>query len=174
METTEKAPLEPNPFDRAGLEHSVITDKDKESFFKAFMADTPYTELVRLFDDKVATVFRTMTVEENDDVMQQISLDIEHGIAKNTDNYVILIASYRLGLSLISINEKVIAPEITKSSFKTDKEKGVTYVAERAKIIRNWPAFKMAAFASAFRQFENKVLKLTSAVQEPNFWKAAA
>jgi hypothetical protein len=101
-------------------------------------------------------------------------LDIEHGIAKNTDNYVILIASYRLGLSLISINEKVIAPEITKSSFKTDKEKGVTYVAERAKIIRNWPAFKMAAFASAFRQFENKVLKLTSAVQEPNFWKAAA
>jgi hypothetical protein len=149
-----------------------ITAKDKENFFKSVLTDKPYEEKINLFGSQMSIVLRTMSVSENNDVVNQISLDRANGMAENTDAYFITISTYRLALCLMSIDDKPFS-EISKESY-VSQDDGVSYVRARAKIMQDWPTFKLSSFLSAFNAFESKVVALTRAVQEQNFWKASA
>lgn len=149
-----------------------LSDEDKERFLKSVLTDTPFQETVELFDGQLKIVFRTMNVEENNDIVNQIAKDKEHGIAENSDAYFITISTYRLALCMLTIDEKEYS-DVTKESFKND-DPAITYIRARSLKVREWPTFKLSAFLDAFNKFESKVVKLTNAVQQQNFWKASA
>jgi hypothetical protein len=149
-----------------------IADEDKEKFLKAVLTDQPFQETVDLFDGQLKVTFRTMSVEENNDIVNQIAKDKEHGIAENTDAYFITISTYRLALCLLTIDDKDYS-DIVKNSFKSE-DAAITYIRSRSLKVREWPTFKLSAFLDAFNKFEAKVVKLTNAVQQQNFWKASA
>jgi hypothetical protein len=162
----------------AGLETSSnnfknvnITEEDKERYLKSMLADRAYEETIKLFDGQLALKFRVLTVQETNDVVAQILEDKKNGVASDTDSYFITISSYRLGLSLVSIDEKPYS-NITKDNFISMKD-GDSYVLARSKPMLSWPTPRLSAFLDAFQLFEAKVIKLTGEVQTSNFWKAS-
>lgn len=148
-----------------------VTDEDKERFFKSILTDKPYEETVPLFNNQIKVKFRSMTVQENSDVVKQISEDKKNGIASDTDAYFITISTYRLGLSLVSIDDKVYS-NVNRDNFTALKDDD-SYVLARARPMLSWATPRLSAFLDAFSVFENKVLQLTQEVQNPNFWKAS-
>jgi len=149
-----------------------ISDEDKERFYKSVISDKPYEEVVALFDGALKLRFKAMTVQENTDVVNQIVADKQNGMAADNDAYFITIATYRLGLSLVTVNDQVFST-IMRDSFSPSVEHD-TYVLARSNVIRNWATPKLSAFLDAFQTFEGKLLKLTTEVQSVNFWKASA
>jgi hypothetical protein len=148
-----------------------ITDQEKERFFKSVLSDKPYEETVSLFDDKLKVTFRSLTVQENTDVVNQIIRDKESGIAVDNDTYYVTISVYRLALSMVSVDGNPFS-SVTKEGFSPSFEKD-TYVLARAKPILSWGTPKLSVFLDAFQTFENKAIKLASEVQNQNFWKAS-
>jgi hypothetical protein len=147
----------------------TLTKEDKENFFKSFLADKPFVASYQLMDGAFKVKFKTLSVAENSEVLKQVVKDQEEGTAKNNDGYFIQIMLYRLGISVIEINNLPFLPEVTKESCKEEN-----YVAVRAKEFSNWPIYKLVGLQTVFRTFENKVLKLTGCLEEPDFWKANA
>ena len=149
-----------------------ISAEDKERFFKSVLADKPYEEIISLFDDQIKVRFRAMTVQENTDVVNQIVADRKAGIAADNDAYFITIATYRMGLCLLSIDD-VPYSSIEKDTYVPFTEAD-SYVLARCKPMKSWATARLAIFLDAFKKFEAKLVKLTSEVQTPNFWKASA
>jgi hypothetical protein len=149
-----------------------ISAEDKERFFKSILSDTPYEETVLLFDGQLKLKFKVMTVQENTDVVNQIVADKKNGIADDTDAYLITISTYRLALSLSSVDDRIFS-SITKENFSPSFEND-SYVLARAKMMTSWTTAKLSAYLDAFQSFEAKTLKLTNEVQSKNFWKASA
>jgi hypothetical protein len=149
-----------------------ITDENKENFFKCVLSDTPYEETFELFDGQFKVKFRALTVEQNSDVVAQIMADRRNKVATDTDDYSIAVASYRLGLSLVSINDKEYSM-ITKDKYIDIDETGNTYVKVRSNPLRQYATYKLSLLLDAFQNFESKLIKLTTEVQTPNFWKAS-
>lgn len=154
-------------------ETPTITAEDKENFFRAFLSGLPYTEDVTLFDGKLRLTLKGLSVEENDDVLRQISADIKQGVAANDDAYFLRILKYRLALSLTKLDGKEFS-DVVKILFVGDAAKGESYVASRAAAFNSWPVFKLAGVNNAFKKFEDKLLHLVTKVDEPSFWIAAA
>ena len=138
-----------------------VTPAEKEVFFKAFLADEPFKSRVTLFDGKLALVFRTLTLAENEMVFKQIDVDQQKGKAKNDDSYLIQIIKYRLAGCLVSVNEEPFCEEITPESHPYDREQG-TYLVARLAIMDKWQTFKLGAITDAFNHFEKKVRQLTT------------
>lgn len=151
----------------------TVTVKEKEDFFKAMLSDKPYFHVAKLFDGKIKVRFKTLTVDENTDILNQINMDQDKGVAKNTNAYFTKIAQYRLGLSIDQISDNPFQPSISRASVVVDDTAGTSYVTERAKIFDTWHTPKLAGFLSSFREFENKVLHMTNMMEDPTFWKAA-
>ena len=149
-----------------------ISAEDKERFFKSILADKPYEEVISLFDGQVKVRFRAMTVQENTDVVNQIVVDRKQGVAADNDAYFITIATYRMGLCLMTIDDNPYS-SVTKENFVPFTEND-SYVLSRSKPMRNWSTARLAILIDAFKQFESKLVKLTSEVQTQNFWKASA
>jgi hypothetical protein len=149
-----------------------FTQTEKENFFKSVMVDKPYEETITLFDGKFKVRFRSMTVKENGDVVNQIVSDRKNDIAQDNDSYFITISTYRLAIGLVSINDEPYS-SITSDNFISADSKD-TYISARAKPMQLWPSAKLAFFLDAFKRFEAKVIKLTDEVANPNFWKASA
>lgn len=153
----------------------VITEDNKEDFFRAFMTDEAYEEEVPLFGGKAKVKFTTMTVEQNNDILRQIAIDQELNLAKNQDEYFIKLMSRRLGLMLVELNGVPFAPEVTKEAFPLDPKTGDSYLVRKStKVTEKWHSFKLSAIIEAFRTFEKKVENLTKETLNENFWKAAA
>lgn len=149
-----------------------ISEKDKENFFKSILSDTPYEETVDLFDKKFKLRFRSMTVKENSDIVNQIVADKKNGVAQENDSYFITISTYRLAVGLVAVNDAVYS-DITADNFSPSSDKD-TYILARAKPMLAWPTAKLSFFLDAFQRFEAKVVKLVGEVANPNFWKASA
>jgi len=149
-----------------------ISAEDKERFFKSILADKPYEEVISLFDNQVKVRFRSMTVQENTDVVNQIVADRKQGIAADNDAYFITISTYRMGLCLMTIDDNPYS-SITKENFVPFTEND-SYILSRSKPMRSWSTARLAILLDAFKQFESKLVKLTSEVQTQNFWKASA
>lgn len=149
-----------------------ITAEDKERFFKSILADKPYEEVISLFDGQVKVKFKSMTVQENTDVVNQIVSDRKLGIAADNDAYFITIATYRMAICLVSIDD-VQYSTTTKENFVPFTEND-SYILARSKPMRSWSTARLAVLIDAFKNFEAKLVKLTTEVQTPNFWKASA
>lgn len=148
-----------------------VTDKEKEEFFKAMLADKPFTQTIKLLDGKLSAKFKTLTITEQGDIHRQIALDQDLGIAKNDNQYFTKISQYRLGLSLLELNGVAFGTDVTPETIPANDK--TTYVAERAKLFDSWQVPKLAGVLGAFREFDNKVLHMTNMMEDPNFWKAA-
>ncbi len=148
-----------------------LTAQDKENFLKSVLSDKPYEETIPLFDGQLKVKFRSLTVEENSDVVYQIVKDKKAGIAMDNDAYFITISTYRLGLALVSVDEKAYS-DIAKYSYAGTDEND-SYITARAKAFKAWPTYKLSLFLDAFQKFEAKIIKLTNEVQTANFWKAS-
>lgn len=148
-----------------------ISEADKENFYKSILADKPYEKTMPLFDEQFRIRFRTMTVQENSDVVKQIVHDRAAKKDSDTDAYFITIASYRLAVSLMSVNDEPFTT-ISRDIYSPVDEHD-TYVAGKARIIQQWSTCKLSLFLDAFQKFEAEVIKLSNAVQTANFWKAS-
>lgn len=162
--------IESNLRDQGG--RIAISDEDKERFFKSILSDKCYEETVPLFDGQVNMRFKSMTVRENSDVVAQVEQDKKNGVANETDAYYITISCYRLAVSLVSVDEKPYST-ITKDNFSPSTEHD-TYILARSRMLMDWSTSKLSAYLDAFQTFEKKLVKMTSEVQTPNFWKASA
>lgn len=146
-----------------------LSENDKETFFKCFLSETAYQEEFALFGGKFKIKFKTLSVEENEDVLKQIQLDQNNQAVENGDSYFMSILLYRLSLSIVHINGEEFQPDIAKEKYQGEG----TYVAAKSDTFKSWPIFKLAGVQHAFRQFEQKVLALTNELENPSFWKAA-
>lgn len=152
-----------------------VTDKQKEEFFKAFLADRAYEEEFLLLGGNYRIRLKTLSMKENNDLLTQIAYDRDKGrIEGVSDYYFARVAHYRLALALLSTNDKPFAEDITPKTHPSDKEKGTSYVSHRADQFADWPMTKMAAIQAALQEFDQRVLVLIDAVSAPDFWKAAA
>ena len=149
-----------------------LTQVEKENFFKSIMADRPYEETLTVFDGKFKIKFRSMTVKENSDVVNQIVEDKKNDIAQENDSYFITIATYRLAVCLVAVNDTVYS-EVSADNFVPINNKD-TYILARSRPMQSWPTAKLSFFLDAFRKFEAKVVKLSAEVSTPNFWTASA
>jgi hypothetical protein len=172
MDDTTPAINQSIEMDLEGRKRIELTLEDKERFFKSILADKPYQETVYLFDGQLAITFKSLTVQENSDIVSQIVADRKNGTASDSDAYMITVSSYRLALSLVSIEEKAFST-ITRASHVSMDEKD-TYVLARMKPLLAWTTPKLSVFLDAFQTFESKAIKLSAEVQTKNFWKASA
>lgn len=150
---------------------SKFTDKEKQDFFKAFLTDKPFESEASLFNGQLKVVFKSLTVQESIDVFDQLKADQEGSILTNDATYSIKLTNYRLAASLVSINDVPFFPAVTKAKQKA-KDASESYIKAKAASLDGWPVFKLAAFAEAFKEFEDKVVALTGEVSDPNFWTA--
>lgn len=154
------------------IKEFTISEEDKEKFFKSILADKPYEEETALFDGQLTLKFRAMTVQENTDVVNQITLDRRNNTASDTDAYFVTISTYRLALSLAAIDGLPYST-VTREGFSSPNE-GESYVLHRAKPMTQWSTPKLSICLDAFSRFEAKLVKLSSEVQTRNFWIASA
>lgn len=152
-----------------------VDDKQKEEFFKAFLADRPYEEEFKLLGGNYRVRLKALSMKENNALLSQIAYDRDKGrIEGVNDYYFSRVAHYRLGLSLVTINDKPFGEEFSPETSLVDKENGASYVSRRAELFADWPMVKMAALQAALQEFDQRVLVLVDAVSNPDFWKAAA
>ena len=95
-------------------------------------------------------------------------MDQDNGLAKQNDEFFIRVQAYSTGLSLIEVNGKPFASEITKENYKSE-DKTKTYVAARAELLLNWADFKTASVLDKRAAFDKKVILLLEAVNGENF-----
>lgn len=151
-----------------------VTEKHKEEFFKAFLADRPYEEEFSLLAGNYRIRLKSLTMKENNDLLTQISFDRDKGrIEGVNDYYFSRVAHYRLGLAIVSVGDQPFAPELSADKIPLNKEKGESYVSRRADAFAEWSMIKMAAIQAALQEFDQRVLVLVDAVAKPDFWKAA-
>ena len=151
----------------------TITDVEKDEFFRCFLEDESYTEEVSLFAGKFKVKFKTLTINENNEILTQIKLDEKAGTAEETDQYFITISMYRLGLALIAVNGVPFNTDANPQAVALSQDTDLTLTKLKAEVFKDWPTYKLTAVIDAFRTFEQKVIKLTAEVTDPNFWKAA-
>lgn len=164
METNELGNITPTP---------TISDVDKENFFKAVLSDQPYEEVVPIFGGKTKLTFASITVDQNNDIINQVAIDREKGLAENTEKYFVMLSSYRLGMCLKAVDDVPFLPKTTKEKYTEDATKD-TYVSARANGFKKWQHFKLRVYLDAHSKFEKKMDVLSREVFTENFWKAAA
>ncbi len=162
-----------NPLEPGVLPVPEVTEEDKEKFFKCFLSDKPYIEKVKLFNGQYVVEFKSLSVQDSDDCIQQINLDKKLGLAQANDAYMIYILQYRVGASIVSLNGIPFQPECTKEKIPLNQEDGTYYISARIKAFEVWPQYKLAGVCEAYRAFETKVHYLTTKIADDAFWKAA-
>jgi hypothetical protein len=169
-------PPAPSPVTLPTRPKVVITDSQKEDFYRAFLADVPYQEDFELFGGRFKVRFRAMTLRENTDLMRQVAYDKQKDRVNNDpgDYYYSRVNHYRLGLALQTVNGDLFAPGLTLEASPDDPVAGLTYVARRADMLLAWPMPKVAAVQAALAEFDDRLLAMIDAVGKPDFWKAGA
>lgn len=152
-----------------------VTPKQKEEFFKSFLADKPYREEISLLNGNYRAVFKTLSMKENTAILRQIAFDREAGrIDGASDYYFSRVAHYRLSLALELVNDKPFAEGITDEKCPADVKTGESYISKRVDIIAGWNMVKLASLQSELVKFDQRVVTLMNSVANPDFWKAAA
>lgn len=167
---TVQTPAEPpKPVDPLEQIKKSLTNEEKENFFKAFLADKPYTAKEKLFQGKMELTFSTLSVDQNNAILRQMEYDKESGMARNTDYYLIRVIQYRIASSLIAIDGKMFAKDITEATKPDNKEKGETFLIHRLELMKDWPVYKVSSVTDAFNRFEKRVRALTEESSRENF-----
>ena len=168
IQTTGPATPVPPP-DKLKEIKEKLTEQDKEAFFKAFISDQPYQDTLVRFKGALKLKFSTLTVEQNNHILEQQRFDIEKGIAKNNDEYMIKVIQYRIAAGLTAINDELFGKGIDMAAFPANKEKGETYLLKRIEAMAKWNTFKLGNITDAFNEFEMKVQALTEESFKENF-----
>lgn len=140
-----------------------VTDFEKTEFFKAMLTDSSFELAFPLLGGKLSVTFRALTVDENMMVFDQLKNDQSAGLITSDNNYLTSLTCYRLALAIKEINGVAI---------KDADIRDATDLVAVTKKIRSWPVFKVSAVTEAFKSFEDKVVVLTNAVGDQNFWTA--
>jgi len=148
-----------------------VTDVEKEQFLKAVMTNKPFTAIDSMFDGQFRVKFKSLSIEEAQDVFTQLRRDQLNQEIVTDANYMMALTNYRLGLAITEFNDEPYNEKVNKASYKP-KDEHDSYVKQRASEFLQWPVFKLSALAEAFKAFEEKLLYLTKEIQTPNFWKA--
>jgi len=146
----------------------TLTDADKENFFKAYLKDVPYSEVVTVANGKFSYEFRTLQADERADIIRQINRDHESGAAENNDAYFIQLNAYAAAMAMVNMNKEPFCPDITKDTFKSD-DKNRTYIKARAERLMKLPDYKLSSLLNKYSTFETKVIAMMEAINEPNF-----
>jgi len=145
----------------------VLTDDEREAFYKAFLSDQPYEEEFDMAKGTFKVKFRTRTLAENDEFYEQVRYDQNNGVAHNDDSYFMKLAQYRAAQGLMEINgepfQAKVPPEI---------KKGDTRTRILASQFDNLHLFKVSCIMEAFQLFEKKVAKLSKEIFDADFYKA--
>lgn len=149
-----------------------VTDEEKEAFFKAFLADKPFTLTEKLFDGQFSVTFKSLDVQDSTDVFEQLRRDQTAGDITTDAVYMMRLTNYRLANAISEINGESFQKEVNRKDYKP-VDGNDSYLKAKAAVFKNWPVFKLSAFAEAFKTFEDKILHLTQEIQTENFWKAA-
>lgn len=154
--------LTPQPkLDPLAETKAKLSDVEKENFFKSFLSDKPYVADENLFKGKIPVKFSTLTVRENNVILLQMQFDRESGVAKNNDKYLIQVIQYRIAASLLELDHKPFAKDVTENTFPSDPAAHTTYILKRLELMDSWGVFKISALTEAFNRFEKKVRALT-------------
>lgn len=152
-----------------------LTAEQKEAFFKAFLADKPYEEEFSLLGGNYRIKLKSLTIQENNDILKQIAFDREQGrIDQTSDYYYSRVNHYRLSLAIVTINDKPYYEELNRVTIPTDSDKGLSYLATKADLFDAWTMVKLAAVQASLSEFDRRVTALVDGVANPDFWKAGA
>jgi hypothetical protein len=149
-----------------------VTEEEKIEFYKAFLSDKPFYYTDKLFNDQFKITYRTLTAKETNDIFNQLRKDQMAERLTNDAAYSLALTSFRLAVSITSINDVDFQPEITSAAYKP-KDNDDSYIKARAKVLEDWSIFKLSAIADSFKIFEDKVITLVKEMSNPSFWKAA-
>lgn len=141
------------------LPNVPVTEEDKLQFFKAMLSDQAFISIQDLLGGSLTVEFKALTVDDNMLIYDQLKKDQYNNAINNDSNYLTALTCYRLALSLQKINGEPL--------FES------TDLLSRAAIIRKWPVFKVSGITEAFKSFEDKIVTLTNAISDANFWQAA-
>lgn len=168
-------PLESNVFaNPSGIPLSAdnvkveLSEEDKERFFKAFLSNSSFEDEVKLMKGTVTVKFKSINVEENNEILSQVGQDVNNGKANNREAYVTTMLIYRFAQSLVSISGFPFDYNITKENFVPD-DKHKNYIEARVAKFKDWPTFKLSTFLYNFLQFEKKLMLLEQAINNPDF-----
>ena len=145
---------------------SKLTDSERENFFKAFLSDQPYEETITTCGGRLKLRFRSLSVAENELILQQQRHDGDNEIVRTDEAYVLRVIQYRLASSLISINDVPFFPAKLKTE---NSDKKNTYLTQCLAEIASWPIFKLSNITDAFHRFEQRVVALTEESFKENF-----
>lgn len=175
---TEEPVKHPNPLEMDPLGNNtikrpdpVVTDADKERFFKQFLKDEPYYEEVSLFDNQFKVTFKGLTIDDQNSFFNQINLDKKNNADMSSLAYGTTMQFYRLAASLVDINGEPFAKDVVVTP--EDTQNGVGLLKKKAALFDKLPTAKLYVLNNAFSEFERKVEFLSREVFTPNFWKAA-
>lgn len=141
------------------LPNVPVSEEDKIQFFKAMLSDQPFVGVHELLGGALTVEFRALSVADNMQIYDQLKKDQFNNVINNDSNYLTALTCYRLALSLQKINGEAVFD--------------VAELTARAKIVEAWPVFKVSGVTEAFKSFEDKIVTLTNAVSDANFWQAA-
>ena len=114
-----------------------------------------------MFDGKLEVKFASLNVKQNNSIMLQMQFDREHDIAKNSDKYLIQVIQYRIASSLLELDHKPFAVNVTEKEYPTDAKEGTTFLLKRLDLMQEWGVYKISAVTEAFNRFERKLRALT-------------
>lgn len=154
-----------------------VTDEEKEAYWKSIMSDQLFYWTTSLLGGKIKITYRTLSVEENNDVYKQFQMDREASRARADEGYFYLMTIYRAALAVHSVEVdgevKEFLPEFIKANIKDDLKNHTSYVHARATQLFGWPDQKLKLYLAGYDEFEQKCFRLTEEVKNKDFWKAA-
>lgn len=154
------------------IPHTEVTEEEKTAFFKAFLADKPFTATDSMLDGAFTVEFQSLSVQQSTDIFDQLRRDQQKQLITNDSTYMMALTNYRLAQAIVSIGDKPFQPEFSADKYKPVDDSD-SYIKAKAAILKTWSIFKLSAIAEAFKGFEDKILFLTKEIQSENFWKAA-
>lgn len=151
-----------------------VTEVEKENFYKSVLSDKPFGLDFSIFDNQFKLTLRALYTAENQDILYWLDKERDSGLLTTSDIYYMRMMNFRLAVSLQTLNDTPFAPELTRETEPIVKDGKSNYLLSRVNILEKWPAFKLVAFQSVYKDFELKVMKLTASIKTPGFWKASA
>ena len=151
----------PKPIDQLAAVKSKLTDKEKENFFKSFLADKPYVAEETIFNGKIALKFASLSIKQNNTIMLQMKFDRETNLDRDMNSYIIIVVQYRIAASLLEVDHKPFCADITEDSCPAVPEEYKTYLTSRLAVMQEWPVYKVSSITEAFNRFEKKLRALT-------------
>jgi hypothetical protein len=168
-----------------------VTEMDKEEFVRSILAQRPFTKTFAMFGGRMKITFRIRTMQENDLIAEQCSLEINDGRIPTTSLglasqvYHIRLRRLQMAVSIARIEptspvefpavaseegRKRYAPQYIEDEGKKKLFNNCVGVAHD-KIFSDWPEPVFAMAYKLYAQFEQTYVRLMEQSLNSDFWK---